>query len=44
VSDVTGHGAGIAERYFWSLLAAVAIFISGAMFSFYIGIHTIVSS
>jgi cation diffusion facilitator family transporter len=32
------------ERYFWSLLAAVAIFISGAMFSFYIGIHTIVSS
>jgi hypothetical protein len=44
VSDVTGHGGGIAERYFWSLLAAVAIFIFGAMFWFYIGIHTIVSS
>jgi cation diffusion facilitator family transporter len=29
------------ERYFWSLLAAMAIFISGAMFSVYQGIHTI---
>ena len=44
MSDVTGHGEGIAERYLWSLLAGLAIFISGAMFSFYIGIHTIVSS
>lgn len=31
------------ERYFWSLLAAVAIFVSGALFSFYIGVHAIVS-
>jgi cation diffusion facilitator family transporter len=30
------------ERYFWSLLAAVAIFVSGAVFSIYEGIHTIV--
>src|SRR6195952_596773 len=30
------------ERYFWSLLAAVAIFISGAVFSVYEGIHTII--
>ncbi len=29
------------ERYFWSLLAAVAIFISGAIFSVYEGVHTI---
>lgn len=29
------------ERYFWSLLAAVAIFVSGAAFSFYEGLHTI---
>jgi cation diffusion facilitator family transporter len=29
------------ERYFWSLLAAVAIFVSGAAFSFYEGMHTI---
>jgi cation diffusion facilitator family transporter len=29
------------ERYFWSLLAAVAIFVSGAAFSFYQGFHTI---
>lgn len=29
------------ERYFWSLLAAVAIFVSGAAFSFYEGVHTI---
>lgn len=31
------------ERYFWSLLAAVAIFVSGAAFSVFEGIHTIVS-
>jgi cation diffusion facilitator family transporter len=30
------------ERYFWSLLAAVAIFISGAVFSVYEGVHTII--
>jgi cation diffusion facilitator family transporter len=30
------------ERYFWSLLAAVAIFAIGASFSFYEGVHTIV--
>jgi cation diffusion facilitator family transporter len=30
------------ERYFWSLLAAGAIFISGAAFSIYQGVHTIV--
>jgi cation diffusion facilitator family transporter len=29
------------ERYFWSLLAAVAIFVSGAAFSVYQGVHTI---
>lgn len=29
------------ERYFWSLLAAVAIFVSGAAFSIFEGIHTI---
>lgn len=29
------------ERYFWSLLAAVAIFVSGAAFSTFEGIHTI---
>jgi cation diffusion facilitator family transporter len=29
------------ERYFWSLLAAVAIFISGAAFSVFEGLHTI---
>ncbi|MDT4926102.1 MAG: hypothetical protein QOG01_3815 [Pseudonocardiales bacterium] len=29
------------ERYFWSLLAAVAIFVSGAAFSFYQGFKTI---
>jgi cation diffusion facilitator family transporter len=32
------------ERYFWSLLAAVAIFISGAIFSIYEGLHTISES
>jgi cation diffusion facilitator family transporter len=30
------------ERYFWSLLAAMGIFISGAIFSVYEGVHTIV--
>ena len=30
------------ERYFWSLLAAVAIFVSGAGFSFFEGARTIV--
>jgi cation diffusion facilitator family transporter len=29
------------ERYFWSLLAAVGIFASGATFSIYEGLHTI---
>jgi cation diffusion facilitator family transporter len=29
------------ERYFWSMLASVAIFVSGAAFSFYEGISTI---
>lgn len=29
------------ELYFWSLLAAVAIFVSGAGFSFYEGAHTV---
>lgn len=29
------------ERYFWSLIAAVAIFVSGAIFSFYQGYQTI---
>jgi cation diffusion facilitator family transporter len=31
------------ERYFWSLLAAVGIFVSGAAFSVFEGVHTIVS-
>jgi cation diffusion facilitator family transporter len=30
------------ERYFWSLLAAVGIFVSGAAFSIFQGVHTIV--
>jgi cation diffusion facilitator family transporter len=30
------------ERYFWSLLAAGAIFVSGAAFSVYEGLHTII--
>ncbi|MFJ5263697.1 cation diffusion facilitator family transporter [Streptomyces sp. NPDC088387] len=34
-----GHGA---ERYIWALLAAVATFVGGAVFSFYDGIHTLV--
>jgi cation diffusion facilitator family transporter len=29
------------ERYFWSMLAAVAIFVSGAAFSVFEGLHTI---
>ncbi|MBK1783912.1 cation diffusion facilitator family transporter [Prauserella cavernicola] len=29
------------ERYFWALLAAVSIFASGAMFSFYEGFRTV---
>jgi cation diffusion facilitator family transporter len=29
------------ERYFWSLLAAIAIFVSGAGFAWYEGLHTI---
>jgi cation diffusion facilitator family transporter len=29
------------ERYFWSMLAAIAIFVSGAGFSFYEGLRTI---
>src|SRR5690242_18464837 len=33
-----GHGK---ERYFWSLLAAMAIFTSGAIFSVYEGVTTI---
>ncbi len=28
------------ERYFWSLLAAVGIFVTGGCFSFYQGLHT----
>jgi cation diffusion facilitator family transporter len=32
------------ERYFWSLLAAGAIFVSGAAFSIYEGLHTIFGS
>ena len=32
------------ERYFWSLLAAGAIFVSGAAFSIYEGLHTILGS
>lgn len=32
------------ERYFWSLMAAVAIFVSGAAFSFYEGVTTIFAS
>jgi cation diffusion facilitator family transporter len=35
-----GHGK---ERYFWSLLAAVSIFVSGALFSLYQGVSTLVS-
>ena len=31
------------ERYFWSLLAAVGIFVLGAGFSFYEGIHSLLN-
>ncbi|MEU4653692.1 cation diffusion facilitator family transporter [Streptomyces sp. NPDC023723] len=34
-----GHGP---ERYIWALLAAVATFVGGAVFSFYDGLHTLV--
>jgi cation diffusion facilitator family transporter len=34
-----GYGA---ERFFWSFLAAVFIFVSGALFSVYEGVHRIV--
>ncbi|MFE5967908.1 cation diffusion facilitator family transporter [Streptomyces sp. NPDC056463] len=37
------HPLGYAnERYVWALLAAVATFVGGAVFSFYDGIHTLV--
>ncbi len=32
------------ERYFWSLLAAVTILVSGAAFSIFQGLHTILAS
>lgn len=32
------------ERYFWSLLAAVSIFVSGAVFAFYEGFSTVFGS
>jgi cation diffusion facilitator family transporter len=35
-----GHGK---ERYFWSLLAAMGILVSGAAYSIYEGVHTILS-
>ncbi|MFV0135862.1 cation diffusion facilitator family transporter [Streptomyces sp. HMX87] len=31
------------ERYIWALLAAVATFVGGAVFSFYDGVHTLVA-
>lgn len=31
------------ERFFWSLLAAVGIFVSGAVFSIYEGVHSLLS-
>ncbi|MGW2819515.1 cation diffusion facilitator family transporter [Streptomyces sp. NPDC001443] len=34
-----GYGA---ERYIWAMLAAVATFVGGAVFSFYDGLHTLV--
>ncbi|MFJ3904290.1 cation diffusion facilitator family transporter [Streptomyces sp. NPDC090025] len=37
------HPLGYAgERYVWAMLAAVATFVGGAVFSFYDGIHTLV--
>ncbi|NNN35456.1 cation diffusion facilitator family transporter [Streptomyces sp. S3(2020)] len=35
-----GHGP---ERYIWAMLAAVATFVGGAVFSIYDGIHTLVA-
>ncbi|MDG9716710.1 cation diffusion facilitator family transporter [Streptomyces sp. DH24] len=35
-----GHGA---ERYLWALLAAVATFVGGAVFSLYDGVHSLVT-
>ncbi|MFI7384638.1 cation diffusion facilitator family transporter [Streptomyces sp. NPDC049813] len=35
-----GHGG---ERYVWALLAAVATFVGGAVFSLYDGVHTLVA-
>ncbi|GGX53805.1 cation diffusion facilitator family transporter [Streptomyces fructofermentans] len=35
-----GHGP---ERYIWALLAAVATFVGGAVFSLYDGVHTLVA-
>jgi cation diffusion facilitator family transporter len=32
------------ERFFWSLLAAVGIFVMGGCFSFYPGLHTLLGS
>ena len=31
------------ERFFWALIAAVSIFVSGAVFAIYEGVHTIVA-
>ncbi|MFF8601559.1 cation diffusion facilitator family transporter [Streptomyces sp. NPDC015232] len=37
------HPLGYAsERYVWAMLAAVATFVGGAVFSFYDGVHTLV--
>ncbi|MFI6334686.1 cation diffusion facilitator family transporter [Streptomyces sp. NPDC050535] len=39
-----GHPLGYGpERYIWALLAAVATFVGGAVFSLYDGIHTLVA-
>ncbi|MER5629782.1 cation diffusion facilitator family transporter [Streptomyces nitrosporeus] len=35
-----GHGA---ERYIWAMLASVATFVGGSVFSLYDGIHTLVA-
>ncbi|HBF78956.1 MAG TPA: cation transporter, partial [Streptomyces sp.] len=38
-----GHPLGYgAERYIWAMLASVATFVGGAVFSLYDGIHTLV--
>src|SRR5215211_1541898 len=34
------HGYG-KEAFFWSFLAAIFIFVAGAVFSFYVGIRTV---